>query len=334
MAEPSQDGLPPAVRALAAADFTAVTRAFRAAGFTVAEPADGILTICKGTAGAGGRPAVLLSVGVHGDETGPIELTAYLLDALARVPEQLAVDLMLCVGNIAAIRANKRFIDADLNRMFRPERGSLAGTAESSRADEMIAATVGFFADAGPQRWHLDLHTAIRPSYYPTFAIVPELIEAGAKATLNAWLGEAGIGAIIQNTASAGTYSYYSAEHHGAAGTTVELGRIGELGRNDLTQFAAASAALDRLLRGQPPQPAAVAPHIFKVAQNITKLSDSFTMAFGKETQNFTPLARGAEIARDGATVYTVQHEQEFVVFPNPDVRIGLRAGMMVVRIA
>ncbi|GGY11214.1 succinylglutamate desuccinylase [Massilia dura] len=325
-----EHALPAPVRALAEADFSAVARAFGAVGFAVAEPADGILTLRRP---GEQRPAVLLSVGVHGDETGPIELTAYLLDALAKEPGALAVDLMVCVGSIGAIRAGKRFIDADLNRMFRAERGSLAGTAEAARADEMIAATVAFFAEAGPERWHLDLHTAIRASYYPTFAIVPELIEASAQARLIGWLGEAGIGAVIMNQASAGTYSYYSAEHHGAAGSTVELGRIGTLGRNDLAQFAAASNALDRLLRGLPPQPAASAPHVFRVAQNIIKLSDGLTMAFGKETQNFTPLKQGDEIARDGDTVYTVRHAEEFVVFPNPDVRIGLRAGMMVVRI-
>jgi succinylglutamate desuccinylase len=100
----------------------------------------------------------------------------------------------------------------------------------------MIAATTAFFNDAGPVRWHLDLHTAIRPSVYPTFAIVPELI-ADQRAQLIDWLGHAGIGAIIMNPASVGTYSYYSAEHHAAAGTTIELGRIGTLGQNDLAQF-------------------------------------------------------------------------------------------------
>ena len=56
---------------------------------------------------------------------------------------------MLCVGNIDAIAAGKRFIDADLNRMFRAERGALAGTAEAARADEMIAATAAFFDGGG-----------------------------------------------------------------------------------------------------------------------------------------------------------------------------------------
>ncbi|MES2259813.1 MAG: succinylglutamate desuccinylase [Pseudomonadota bacterium] len=325
--------LPEAVRALAEVDFSAVAARFSAAGFTVGQPADGMLTI-RHPAASAARASVLISVGVHGDETGPIEMVAYLLDALSRDTAALAVDLMLCVGNIGAIRAGKRFIDADLNRMFRAERGTLAGTAEAARADVMIAATTAFFDGAGPRRWHLDLHTAIRPSLYPAFAIVPEIIEDGAKQGLIAWLGQAGIGAIIMNPQSAGTYSYYSCEHHGAAGSTVELGRVGTLGHNDLQQFADASQALDDLLRSAAPKPAKTAPHIFNTAQQIVKLSDDFKMAFGKETQNFTALPQGAEIARDGDTIYTVKHAEEFVVFPNPDVRIGLRAGLMVVRVS
>ena len=333
MSATSMSALPQAVRALAEADFGAVAQRFREAGFAVALPAPGILTV-KGAAPDAQRSSVLVSVGVHGDETGPIEMVAYLLDTLSQSPGALAVELMLCVGNIDAIRAGKRFIDADLNRMFRLERGALAGTFEAGRADVLIAATRAFFEGSGPQRWHLDLHTAIRPSHYPMFAIVPELIADGPRTRLNAWLGEAGIQAIIMNPASAGTYSYFTAEHLGAAGTTVELGRVGTLGQNDLSQFADASSALDRLLRGLPAHSAKVEPHVFATAQSIMKLSDAFTMSVGRETWNFTALKKGDVIASDGDTVYTVQHDEELVVFPNPDVRVGLRAGIMVVRVS
>ena len=321
--------LTPAVRQLASADFSTLARRFTDAGFAVTEPAPGIITLASPSLAA--RPAVLVSVGVHGDETGPIEVLAQVLDRLA--PSALAVDLMVCVGNIDAIAQGKRFIDADLNRMFRAQRGPLAEMAEAARADAMIAATTAFFAKAGPQRWHLDLHTAIRPSVYPTFAVVPDLIADGPKAQLVHWLGQAGIGAIIMNPQSAGTYSYYTAEHHGAAASTVELGRVGALGANDLSLFADVDAALDGLLRGLPAMPA-VAPHVFKVAQEIVKRSDAFTMAFGRETENFTALDAGAVIATDGEFVWNVGPQPERVVFPNPDVRVGLRAGLMVVRTA
>lgn len=324
--------LPEAVRALAEADFASVAQRFERAGFAVAQPASGVLTVKAATPDAG-RPSVLVSVGVHGDETGPIEMVAWLVEALSRTPEALAVDLMLCVGNIDAIRLGKRFVDADLNRMFRAERGALAGTFEAGRADVLIDVTRAFFEGSGPQRWHLDLHTAIRPSHYPMFAIVPELIEDRARESLIAWMGEAGIQAIIMNPASAGTYSYFTSEHLGAAGTTVELGRVGTLGQNDLSQFADAARALERLLRGQPAGEAKAAPHVFATARSIMKLSDAFSMRVGRETWNFTPMKRGEVIALDGDTVYTVEHDEELVVFPNPDVRVGLRAGIMVVRI-
>jgi succinylglutamate desuccinylase len=307
---------------------------FRDAGFTVGLPAKGVLTVKSAAPDAaqdGERPSVLLSVGVHGDETGPIEMVAHLVDALSRAPQALTVDLMLCVGSIDAIAVGKRFIDADLNRMFRTDRGDLAGSFEAGRADALIAATRDFFDGAGPQRWHLDLHTAIRASRYPKFAIVPELIEAGARTRLIEWLGQGGIEAVIMNPKSAGTYSYWTAEQHGAAASTVELGRIGTLGQNDLSQFAAMSAALHALLRGEA-APAGAHPLVFNTAQSITKLSDAFRMSFGRDTENFTPLQKGETIATDGDTVYTVQHDEEFVVFPNPDVRVGLRAGIMVVR--
>jgi succinylglutamate desuccinylase len=328
--------LPESVRALARADFDEVAARFRAAGFAVGLPAKGILTV-KASLPSEARPgaaraSVLLSVGVHGDETGPIEMVAHAIEALSRTPDALAVDLMLCVGNIDAIAAGKRFIDADLNRMFRAQRGDLAATFEAGRADAIIEATRAFFDGAGPQRRHLDLHTAIRASRYPTFAIVPQLIADEARAGLIGWLGLAGIEAVIMNPASAGTYSYYTAEHHGAAASTVELGRVGTLGQNDLSQFAAAASALAGLLRGDAGGQGR-APLVFDTAQSITKLSDAFSMSFGRETENFTPLKKGDVIATDGDTVYTVQHDEEYVVFPNPDVRVGLRAGIMVVRV-
>jgi succinylglutamate desuccinylase len=330
MSATSFDALPESVRALAQADFGQVAARFSDAGFTVGLPAKGVLTV-KAARSDTARASVLLSVGVHGDETGPIEMVAHAVESLSRTPDALAVDLMLCVGNIDAIASGKRFIDADLNRMFRPDRGDLAGTFEAGRADALIAATQDFFDGAGAQRWHLDLHTAIRASRYPKFAIVPELIADEPRKRLIQWLGQGGIEAVIMNPKSAGTYSYWTAERHGAAASTVELGRIGTLGQNDLSEFAAMSAALHALLRGAP-APEGKAPLVFNTAQSITKLSDAFSMSFGRDTENFTPLQKGEVIATDGDTVYTVQHDEEFVVFPNPDVRVGLRAGIMVVR--
>ena len=321
------------VRDVAAGDFTDIADRFSAAGFGVRLPARGILQI-RASGHAPKRMSLLLSVGVHGDETAPIEMLAQLLAALARTPHALAVDLMVVVGNLDAIAQGLRFLDADLNRMFGDERGALQASAEAPRADLIMRATAAFFAAPGGEKWHLDLHTAIRPSLYPTFAIVPDAIADPGKRALITWLGGAGIGAVILNSKLAPTYSAYSATQFGAISCTAELGQIGALGKNDLSAFAATQAALDSLLRsGQTLAFRHSAPHVFRVAQELVKRSDDFRMTFDRGTQNFTPLAPGAVIAHDGDTTLRVGPATEYVVFPNPEVRVGQRTGLMVVRL-
>lgn len=329
----AQPGVAAAVKAFAEADFTEIADRFSNAGYQVHLPARGILQINSATPRAR-TISVALSVGVHGDETGPIELLAHLLDALAQGPRALAVDLLVVVGNVAAIASGKRFIEVDLNRLFRSERGALAKAVEAERADTIMRATSAFFSLPAHEKWHLDLHTAIRPSHYPTFAIVPDCIGDAARQNIKTLLGDGGIGALVMNPSPSGTYSYYSGEHFGAAAATVELGRVASLGQNDMTLFADIGAAIDALLRGDPKliRQAGRLPHIYKVAQEIIKHSDGFTMAFDQKTENFTALPEGALIATDGETVYRVRHGEELVVFPNPNVRIGFRAGLMVVR--
>jgi len=324
--------VPDAVRALAEADFGTIAERFVHAGFDVAQPALGILQI-RSASPSSDHLSLLLSVGVHGDETAPIEMAALLLEQLSRSPTELAVDLMVVVGNLDAIAQGKRFVDADMNRMFRVDRGDLANAAEAARADIIMHATESFFAASSGRKWHLDLHTAIRPSLYPAFAVVPDVIAEEEREALVAWLGGAGIDAVILNKKLAGTFSAWTALRFGASGTTVELGQIGALGANDLSRFAATQAALDGLLKAGSTQPCcSKSALVFVVAQELVKRSDAFTMAFDKSTKNFTSLEPGVEIARDGDVVYRVGMETEHVVFPNPDVRPGLRAGLMVVR--
>ncbi|WP_420476310.1 succinylglutamate desuccinylase [Noviherbaspirillum sp. ST9] len=325
-----ENGIHDSVRLLAEGDFTHIADSFANAGFKVRLPARGILQVVSSSHMLR-RPRLLISVGVHGDETAPIEMLAQLLAVLERGPHALAVDLMVAVGNMAAIVEGKRFIDADLNRMFRADRGDLASAAEATRADVLMRATAQFFAGPDADKWHLDLHTAIRPSVYPTFAVVPAVIAVTRRDALLGLLGRAGIEAAILNTKPAGTYSAYSAASFGAASATVELGQVGVLGSNDLGVAAVMAGTLDRFMRTGRLEADEARPRVFRVAQELVKQSDAFRMTFGKDTQNFTALPPGSVIAEDGDTVYRVGGESEYVVFPNPDVRPGLRAGLMVV---
>ncbi|MGH8807556.1 MAG: succinylglutamate desuccinylase, partial [Noviherbaspirillum sp.] len=308
---------------------------FANAGFAVRLPARGILQL-SASSRLPRRARLLLSVGVHGDETAPIEMLAQLLNALAAEPHALAVDLMVVVGNPEAVAQGKRFVDIDLNRLFRAGRDAGGDSVEERRADAIMRATAAFFAGAGVEKWHLDLHTAIRASHYPAFAVVPAAIGDLRRSAMLGLLACAGIGAAILNPAPAGTFSAYTAIAFGAASATLELGQVGQLGNNDLSRFADAQRTIDGFMReGKPPasgEAPHVFPHVFRVVQELIKHSDAFRMHIDRDVKNFTPLPPGTVIAEDGGTIYRVGLREEYVVFPNPDVRKGLRAGLMVVR--
>ena len=322
-------GLSGAVRALANADFTSVAAAFSGAGFEVCQPGHGVLQLVLPQPRLP-RLRLLLSVGVHGDETAPIELLAQLLQALSSEPHKLAVDLMIVVGNPAAISRGTRFVDADLNRMFGSERGDLQQATEARRADQIMQAVAPFFEGATGGRWHLDLHSAIRPSRYPKFAVIPEPAGGRHKGLLG-WMGAAGIDAAIFNCLPSATFSAWTTRRFDVAGATLELGRVSALGASDLGAFASTRAALDTFLRtGE--AAAGLFPPVFRVAQELIKRSPAFRFSIDRGAVNFTGLQPGTTIAIDGDTRYCVGPVEEFLVFPNPDVRPGLRAGLTVVR--
>ena len=321
-----QTGLTP--QALAAGNFSAVVHRFAQGGVRVRLPGAGMLQLRTSTPAA---MQLLISVGVHGNETAPIEMLAPVLDSLACTPANLAVDLLVVVGNPAALAIGSRFIDADLNRLFCTGRGGLKDAAEAVRADDIMRASADFFDGSGAARWHLDLHSAIRPSRYARFAIVPAPADDPAQSPLLRWLGSAAIDAVLFNSQRAPTYSAYTAAELGALSCTAELGQIGVLGQNLLQQLARTQAALAALLAGQ--AMAAVGDMLarFRVAQEIIKRSDDFRMNIEDTTHNFTAMAPGAVIATDGGIAMRVGTVTEYIVFPNPGVLVGQRAGLMVV---
>lgn len=309
-------------------DFKVLASAFEAAGFAVDMPLAGVLQLCHPEPALLPRRRLLLSVAVHGDETAPLELLALLMEELSQSPAALACDLMLMIGNLAAVAAARRFIDVDLNRLFTPGQTLSGAAQESQRAEQLMAVSRGFFA-GHQQCWHLDLHTAIRASAYPSFAIVPGHPEE----SFVDWLAGAGIEAVVFNPEATVTFSAFTSRYLGVVSCTAELGRIGVLGHNDLAQFATTQQALGRLLRGEEiTHQQGTGPLRFRVVQELIKQSEAFALSFDGATQNFTAFAPGTIIARDGERSYVVGDQEEFVLFPNATVRPGLRAGLMVVK--
>ena len=163
--------------------------------------------------------------------------------------------------------------------------------------------------------------------------MVPDVISAAEKHDLIAWWA---VPVLAPSSSIANRQARLARTLQRSSARPVALpnwGKWGVLGMNDLSYVSATQVALDALLRTAQIQPFLPhSPDVFAVVQEIIKHSAAFNMAVDGSTRNFTAMAPGALVANDGDVVYRVGDATEYLVFPNPDVKAGQRAGLMLVR--
>ncbi|WP_010091896.1 succinylglutamate desuccinylase/aspartoacylase domain-containing protein, partial [Burkholderia ubonensis] len=94
---------------------------------------EGLLALEPGAAGVASSRSVLVSAGVHGDETAPIELLSMLVRDVAAGTLPLACRLLVVFGNSPAMRAGGRYLDDDLNRLFSGRHAQVPDSREAPR---------------------------------------------------------------------------------------------------------------------------------------------------------------------------------------------------------
>lgn len=289
----------------------------------------GILELTPETLGDNPH-ACVFSAAIHGNETAPVELLGELLAQVEAGLLALGSPVLVILGNLPALRDGKRFINTNLNRLF--QRGlSLEGN-EPARARELMSQVDQFYqCHAELPALHYDLHTAIRESLYPLFVVEP-FAEADTADEQWPWLAGADIQAVLHQHQHSWTFSHYSKHYHGAQAFTFELGRVAPFGANDLDALRPMLALLAALASAQ--APAAQAPDkmvFFRVAQEIMRQSDIFTLCFDDDIPNFTAFLSGTLLAQDAhAGAFKVGEVPLHVVFPNANVEIGARAALLV----
>ncbi|EKO3687316.1 succinylglutamate desuccinylase [Vibrio sp. 11986-1-5] len=275
---------------------------------------------------------MVISCGVHGDETAPMELVDKLIDDIVSGFQRVQQRCLFIIAHPKATLRHTRFIEENLNRLFddKPHAASL----EADIANQLKTQISQFFAQTAPEtRWHLDLHCAIRLSKHYSFAVSPKTRHPVRSRALMEFIESAHIEAVMLSNAPASTFSWFSAEHFAAQAMTVELGQVAKLGENDLARLAAFDLALRDLVAAEKSEHLAKKTTMYRVSRTIVRLHEDFDFRFGDDVENFTSFMHGEVFGHDGDKPLMAKNEGEAIVFPNRKVAIGQRAALMVCKV-
>jgi succinylglutamate desuccinylase len=276
---------------------------------------------------------LLLSAGIHGNETAPIELLDRLLHDIARGDLKPRARILFLFGNPEAIRRGERFVEQDVNRLFNG-RHELSGGAEALRACELERLAASFFSVPDRSRLHYDLHTAIRGSKIEQFALYPWKEGRQHSRRELARLRAAGMEAVLLQNKPSIVFSAYTYDQLGAESFTLELGKARPFAENDGVNVSLLETRLQQIIEGSEPESdeSLDGLQLFSVAREIIKHSDSFRLNLPADIENFSELGKGYVLAEDIAqTRWVIEEEGARIIFPNPKVKNGLRAGILIV---
>ena len=285
---------------------------------------------------------IVLSCGIHGNETAPIEICDDLVKSILLGKTVIKQRVLFLFGNLPAMDIAQRFIEENMNRLFSGEHQNLAAgqqmNHERRRAKQLEDVVKNFYlginAVQGRSRFHYDLHTAIRASKNDKFAVYPfQNGKAWDKYQLQILLAF-GVNTILLSGSPTTTFSYYSVNEFNANAFTVELGKVLPFGQNNMDDFSDVAITLTKLICAVDLELKHFTDTdflIYEVNQVINKQQDNFTLNFATDAPNFSAFPKDHLLAHETECEYRTQFEGEAIVFPNAEVEIGQRALLTVI---
>lgn len=283
--------------------------------------------------------SIVISSGIHGNETAPIEIVQQLISDIIAQKIQVKHRTLFIMGNPVAMNIAKRFKTENLNRLFCKKHQELTPCYEKYRAAKLENYVSDFFNGGNTSKnqvtnYHYDLHTAIRDSKYEKFAIYP--YQAGKpwdKEQLS-FMASCGVNTILFGHGPSGTFSYFSSANFCAHAFTIELGKVRPFGENDMANFQAMTDNLSALVSDKEIVLKSFENNdfnLFEALGDITKISDKFELFIADNASNFTDYPVGTLLSTDSDQEYRTSLPGESIVFPNANVGNGQRAVLMVV---
>ncbi|QQR83570.1 succinylglutamate desuccinylase/aspartoacylase family protein [Candidatus Peregrinibacteria bacterium] len=275
-----------------------------------------------------GNPCTVISGYIHGNEQvgkAMLALKQQIEDGQFYPQEPL----LLIHGNPQATAQNSRYCENDLNRCF----GLVANpnTLEAKRAHQIKQVLIEY---APKIKQHIDLHNSILPA--PQMLITPwkELPTEGEmlQQTL-LFMNRLKIKTLVYGSGFYGQngqytdFDCYTHHQHGANSATLEWGQLGTNHTEKVIE------GLKQTLLNSPKLLEASANEIevWDAYQAIFKQEDSFQYAHSGYG-NFEPLTEGEIIATQANDIWTA-NSGDHLLFPNPNVAVGQRAGIFMRRV-
>ena len=273
---------------------------------------------------------IVLSCAIHGNETAPIEILNKLISDIKEKKLECIHNILFIFGNPKAINIEKRFYSENLNRLFADGLKGKQDNYETKRAKMLINALDQFYIKSS-DKYHYDLHTAIRDSKISKFAISPFAPDRNINLNQLGFLKNMSVEAVILGNSPATTFSYHSSSIYNANSFTLELGKVKRFGENDSRNFIKVEETLRQLVSNTYTETNDYdGLKVFRIKDEVIKTDESFDFPFDDKTANFTQFKNGEILYTENSEEYLSEDDDSYILFPNKKVKQNERAALII----